>query len=267
MVRSITEDGIQSLLGVVERAGLLATPPDYSGGDNVADASNTVVTINASGGNFVHSAYALLIANPESPARHTLFAAVTALSDLPEAAGAANLGVDQPFVPATYRLQARVRRPIGAHRPGSGAVRRRLAGRCRRRARRCDDSAPASTQLRSDRCSSTPSRTPTSKRATSCTSCRWRACCPATPPAEWSVLTSRAGRSLKGLDMRKCAAVALMITSVVVPVVNVAAPRVDAATVPAGFTDVQVAPPAHRPASSGCPMARCWCWCSPARCD
>ncbi len=43
--------------------------------------------------------------------------------------------------------------------------------------------------------------------------------------------------------MRKFAAVALMVTSVVVPVVNFAAPKVAAATVPAGFTDVQVATP------------------------
>ena len=44
--------------------------------------------------------------------------------------------------------------------------------------------------------------------------------------------------------MRKCAAVALMITSVVVSVVNVAAPKVDAGTVvPAGFTDALVATP------------------------
>ena len=43
--------------------------------------------------------------------------------------------------------------------------------------------------------------------------------------------------------MRKCAAVALMVTSVLVPVVDFAAPKVAAATVPAGFTDVQVATP------------------------
>ncbi len=41
--------------------------------------------------------------------------------------------------------------------------------------------------------------------------------------------------------MRKFSAVALLITAVVVPVVNIAAPRVAAATVPSGFTDVPVA--------------------------
>jgi hypothetical protein len=107
MVRSITEDGIQALLAAAQGAGLLAAAPDYSGGDTVADAPNTVVTINAAGGNFVHSAYALGMAGPESPARQKLLDVVTSLSDLAALAGAANLGADQPFVPAIYRLQAR----------------------------------------------------------------------------------------------------------------------------------------------------------------
>ncbi len=108
MVRSITEDGIQALLGAAQRAGLLAAPPDYTGGDNIADAPNTVVTINALGGTFVHSGYALGIDSPESPARQKLLDVATTLTDLPAAAGAANLGAEQPFVPASYRLQARV---------------------------------------------------------------------------------------------------------------------------------------------------------------
>jgi glucose/arabinose dehydrogenase len=57
------------------------------------------------------------------------------------------------------------------------------------------------------------------------------------------VVLSRRGQSLKGLDMRKCAAFALMITAVVVPVVNFQAPKVAAATVPSGFTDSPVATP------------------------
>ena len=43
--------------------------------------------------------------------------------------------------------------------------------------------------------------------------------------------------------MRKYAAIALMITSIVVPVVSYGAPTVSAAAVPGGFTDVQVATP------------------------
>ncbi|HEX2784742.1 MAG TPA: PQQ-dependent sugar dehydrogenase, partial [Ilumatobacteraceae bacterium] len=53
--------------------------------------------------------------------------------------------------------------------------------------------------------------------------------------------------------MRKFAAAALLITSVVVPIVNIAAPRVDAATVPAGFTDVQVASPGASTGIAGLP--------------
>ena len=65
IVRNLTEDEIQAVLRVVSDAGLLSTPPGYSGGDNVADAPNTVLTINAAGGSFVHSAYALGITDPE----------------------------------------------------------------------------------------------------------------------------------------------------------------------------------------------------------
>jgi hypothetical protein len=106
-VRTITEQGVQSLLGIVQSAGLLAPPPDYTGGENVADAPNTVLAIRADGGDFVHSAYALGIDTPESPARQKLLDATTALGDLETAAGAANLGPEEPFVPTAYRFQAR----------------------------------------------------------------------------------------------------------------------------------------------------------------
>ncbi|MGZ4724711.1 MAG: PQQ-dependent sugar dehydrogenase, partial [Ilumatobacteraceae bacterium] len=43
--------------------------------------------------------------------------------------------------------------------------------------------------------------------------------------------------------MRRLAAVALLTTAVVVPVANYEVPKVAAATVPSGFTDVQVAAP------------------------
>ena len=108
LVRTITEDGMQALLGIVKSAGLLAAPPDYAGGEGVADAPNTVLTINADGGSFVHSAYTIGIDNPESPARQKLLDVTTALGDIETAAGASNLGPDEPFVPTAYRFQARV---------------------------------------------------------------------------------------------------------------------------------------------------------------
>jgi hypothetical protein len=107
LVRTITEQGLQALLGVANDAGLLATPPDYAGGNGVADAQSTVLTISANGGTFAHNAYALGVDNPESPARQTLLGVTTTLGDIEKAAGAASLGPDQSFVPTTYRLQAR----------------------------------------------------------------------------------------------------------------------------------------------------------------
>ncbi|MEP7047722.1 MAG: hypothetical protein ABI949_13625 [Ilumatobacteraceae bacterium] len=108
LVRTITEDGVQALLGVVDKAGLLAPPPGYPDRHNVADGSSTVLTINAADGSFVHNAYALGLGDGEDGPRKTLLDVTTALSDVETAAGTANLGADQPFVPATYRFQARV---------------------------------------------------------------------------------------------------------------------------------------------------------------
>ncbi len=106
LVRTISEDGLQALLALVQKAGLFAKIPDYSGGDNVADAPSTVLAINANGGTFVHSAYALGLDTPESPARQTLLDVTTALGDIETAAGVSNLGTDEPFVASAYRLQA-----------------------------------------------------------------------------------------------------------------------------------------------------------------
>ena len=108
LVKTITEQGIQRMLNIVSHAGLLATPPDYAGGTGVADAANTVLTINASGGNFVHSAYALGADTPESAPRKALLGVVNVITDVAAAVGEANLGEDQPFVATRYRFQARV---------------------------------------------------------------------------------------------------------------------------------------------------------------
>ncbi len=107
MVRTITEDGVQAMLGIVQDAGLLAAPPEYPDRHNVADAPNTVLEINAAGSNFVHSAYALGMGDPETGTRQSLLDATTKLADVEAAAGAPNVGVEQPFVPTAYRFQAR----------------------------------------------------------------------------------------------------------------------------------------------------------------
>lgn len=107
LVKTITESGIQRMLGIVQKAGLFVTSLDLSGGTGVADASNTVLTINAAGKNYVQSAYALGADSPESPARQALLGAVNIISDVAAAVGEANLGEDQPFVADKYRFQAR----------------------------------------------------------------------------------------------------------------------------------------------------------------
>ena len=112
-VRTITEAGIQAVLAILDHAGLLAPPPEYPDRHNVADGSTTVLTIQAAGGTFEHSAYALgMGGEPETGARQNLLDAVTRLSDIEASAGTANLGSSEPFVAVAYRLQARVVAPI-----------------------------------------------------------------------------------------------------------------------------------------------------------
>src|SRR5258706_2657213 len=75
-VRTITEAGIQAVLAILDHAGLLVPPPEYPDRHNVADASTTVLTIQAAGGAFEHSAYALCMGEPETGARQNLLDAV-----------------------------------------------------------------------------------------------------------------------------------------------------------------------------------------------
>lgn len=106
-VRTITEEGVQTLLQLASAAGLLATPPEYPRNDMIADAPDTVVTIEAGGSTYVHRAYALGIdANETDPARKVLADFVTAASDLPGTVGAAALGPEAMLEPAAYRFQA-----------------------------------------------------------------------------------------------------------------------------------------------------------------
>jgi hypothetical protein len=106
-VRRISEEGMQSLLGIVQAAGLIAPPPDYPDRHNVADAANTVLTVNAGGQTVVHSAYALGMGDAEAGPRKTLLDVATAIGDLDKVVGEATLEPDAEFVPTTYRFQAR----------------------------------------------------------------------------------------------------------------------------------------------------------------
>jgi hypothetical protein len=119
LVRTITVTGFQALLAILKRSGLLTPPPDYKGGTNVADAQTTVLTINAGGSSFVHSAYALGADTPESAARRALLDVTTALSDVESTIGEASFSPNQPVVPTKFRLQARVvdQAPISGQQP------------------------------------------------------------------------------------------------------------------------------------------------------
>jgi hypothetical protein len=105
LVRQISEDGVQALLRVVDSAGLLAPPPEYPDRHNVADAPDTVLTLVAAGGTFVHSAYGLGIGDPETGVRKTLFDAVNTLIYL-EPIPTSNIDQGTSFIPVTYRLRA-----------------------------------------------------------------------------------------------------------------------------------------------------------------
>lgn len=117
-VRSITEAGVQRLLALADRAGLLASPPDYSSAADttIADAPNTVVTISANGSTYVHRAYALGIATGDQTGtagestseRQALLGFVQMASDLPAAAGAETLGEETMLAHGEFRLQSYV---------------------------------------------------------------------------------------------------------------------------------------------------------------
>lgn len=140
LVRTIGESGIQAMLGVVNAAGLVAPPPDYTVTTQVADAPNTVLTINAAGGTFVHSAYALGIDVAETPVRQKLLDAITSLTSLDATVG--SVGPDAAFVATSYRLRARAvypaelanqdLPPMVVDWPGAAGVALRDAGDCAR---------------------------------------------------------------------------------------------------------------------------------------
>lgn len=60
-VAQLSEEQVQTFLGLAAGVGLLATPPDYAddGGPQIADAPTTTVTLTAAGGTWRHEAYAL----------------------------------------------------------------------------------------------------------------------------------------------------------------------------------------------------------------
>ncbi|HRA85534.1 MAG: hypothetical protein IPP16_16135 [Acidimicrobiaceae bacterium] len=112
--RSITEQGIATLIEMADAAGLLGVAPDYSlpAENMIADAPDTVVAITVNGTTSVHRAYALGIDSPDggpsTPARDNLLRFVTQVTDVATAVGSGNVGSEAAFAPDGYRFQAMV---------------------------------------------------------------------------------------------------------------------------------------------------------------
>ena len=104
--RTITEDGIQTLLAKADELGLLAEA-DYARNDQIADAPDTVVTITVDGTTYTHSAYALGFDGETDAGRANLFEFVTAATtDLAGTVGEDELGPEAPLASDTYLVRA-----------------------------------------------------------------------------------------------------------------------------------------------------------------
>ena len=104
--RTITEDGIQTLLAKADELGLLA---DVEYGDPptlITDVPDTVVTITVDGVTYRHVAYALGIDDEPEAARANLSEFVTAATDLATTVGASELGPEAPMVSDSYLIRA-----------------------------------------------------------------------------------------------------------------------------------------------------------------
>jgi hypothetical protein len=128
-VGSITPTGIGRLLAVAEANGLLAEPvPEYAPNTRVADAPATIVEFQADGAHVTHQADALGFvqdghgdpAKELTPQRSNLLTFVNAARNLPTTVGADQLGPDEIWQPAAYRIQARVADPTTITSDGSG---------------------------------------------------------------------------------------------------------------------------------------------------
>ncbi len=124
--RSIDQAGIEALLSAAQKAGMLASPPDYQlpDGIGIADAPDTVLTINANNAQYLHRAYALGMADDPSstPARVALSDFLGTLGNLADVVGAEHLGESAPLVAKQYRFQAMVVDPATYTEPAPTVV-------------------------------------------------------------------------------------------------------------------------------------------------
>lgn len=119
LVSDIGEEGVQELLRLADEHGLLAAR-EYDAPTNVADAPDTVVTINAGGATYEHRAYALGLevlepdgSESENGDRAALQAFVEAATgDVFDEGGAMG---GEPFVPEQYLIRAFPVDPAGEY--------------------------------------------------------------------------------------------------------------------------------------------------------
>jgi hypothetical protein len=108
--RSITEAGIQRLIDLADEHGLLGVET-YTRPGNIADASETIVTITVNGETFEHRAYALGLgggpdgAETDTP-RARLFDFVVAAMELASDPAADEIGPEEPYRTDSYLIRA-----------------------------------------------------------------------------------------------------------------------------------------------------------------
>jgi hypothetical protein len=112
-VRKLDQEGIEALLQAAADAGLTGPAPDY-GQPPIADAPDTVVTINVNDQTYRHSANALgdfgggdLGLTPaQTRARAALATFVSSVTDLPTLVGGEHITAEEPYDISAWRLQA-----------------------------------------------------------------------------------------------------------------------------------------------------------------
>lgn len=112
-VRKLDQDGIEALLRAAADAGLTGPALDY-GQPPIADAPDTVVTINVNDQTYRHSANALgdfgggdLGLTPaQTKARAELAAFVSSVTDLATLVGSEHITAEEPYDISAWRLQA-----------------------------------------------------------------------------------------------------------------------------------------------------------------
>lgn len=118
--RTITPEAVQQLMAKADELGLLAEV-EYPRNDQIADAPDTVVTINVNGATYEHRAYALGL-DPEGgeddPARANLLEFVNAMTDLATTVGEDQLGPEEAYDAETYLIRATPADPEAAAEEG-----------------------------------------------------------------------------------------------------------------------------------------------------